>query len=58
MGSLSLILFACAAVLIVASLSSLYVTNVTFWKGHTSRWTLYLGAGAFVLAILALLTGL
>lgn len=58
MSTLSLVLFACAGVLILVSLSSLYATNVTFWKGHSSPWALYFGIAAFVLAILALLTGM
>jgi hypothetical protein len=58
MTTLGLVLFVCAGLLVIASLSSLYVTNVTFWEGHTSRWTLYLGIAALLLALVALLIGL
>lgn len=33
MNILSLVLFACAGLMVVVSLSSMYATNVTFWKG-------------------------
>lgn len=58
MAILSLVLFACAGLLIVVSLSSLYATNVTVRKGHNSPWALYLGIAAFVVAVFALLFGL
>lgn len=58
MNILSLVLFACAGLMVVVSLSSMYATNVTFWKGHTSPWAVFLGAAALLVLAAALMIGL
>lgn len=58
MTILPLVLFACAGLLVVAGLSGLYATNVTFWKGHVSSWSVYLCVAAGFVAAAALLIAL
>lgn len=58
MSTLSIVLFACAGLLILATLSSLYVTNVTAFRSHTSSWERYLGIAAVLVTVAALLTAL
>ncbi|GAA4528451.1 hypothetical protein GCM10023160_26200 [Brachybacterium paraconglomeratum] len=57
MNTLSLALFACAGLMVVVSLSSMYATNVTFWKGRTSPWAVFLGAAALLVLAAALMIG-
>lgn len=58
MNVLALVLFASAGLLVVMSLSTLYATNVTFWKGRVSPWSLYLLVAAALVSVAALLIGL
>lgn len=57
MNILSLVLFACAGLLVVVSLSSLFATNVTFYKGRSAPWAVYVGAAAFLVVAAAMLIG-
>lgn len=58
MNILPLVLFACAGLLVVAGLSSMYATNVTFWKGHVSPWSVSLCVAAGLVAGVAMLLAL
>ncbi|MGP5251142.1 hypothetical protein [Brachybacterium alimentarium] len=52
MNLFPLVLFAGASILLVVSLSSMYATNVTCWKGkgHISPWAAYVCIAAIVVA--------
>lgn len=58
MSTLTVVLTVLAAVLGVAWVISIYITNVTAKPGGIPRWVMGLGAAALVAALAALVTSL
>ncbi|MGO1226024.1 MAG: hypothetical protein ACTMII_10360 [Brachybacterium sp.] len=58
MSALTVVLVVLAAVLGVAWVISIYITNVTAKPGGIPPWVMWLGAAALVVAIVALVTSL
>lgn len=58
MSTLTVVLTVLAAVLGVAWVISIYITNVTAKPGGIPRWVMGLGAAALVVALAALVTSL
>lgn len=58
MSGLTTALAVLAAVLCLAWVISIYITNVTAKPGEIPRWVMWLGAAGLVVAVIALLTAL
>lgn len=58
MSTLTVVLVALAALLSVAWVISIYITNVTAKPGGIPRWVMWLGVMALVAALAALASGL
>lgn len=58
MSTLNVVLVVLAALLSVAWVISIYITNVTAKPGGIPRWVMWLGAVALVVALVALATAL
>ena len=58
MGTLTVVLVVLAALLGVAWVISIYITNVTAKPGGIPRWVMWLGAAALIVALVALVAAL